>query len=210
MNSSTTTVKAPIEIAPPARKIRLANPGWFLVSPSVALLLLWMIVPLGMTVYFSTIRYNLLYPGENEFVGLENFTYFLTDSGFMPGATNTLLLVGSVLLISIVLGVLISALLEASEFFGRGIVRVLLISPFFIMPTVGALIWKNLIFHPVSGILASVWKLFGAQPVDWLAHYPLLSIIIIVSWQWLPFAILILMTAMQSLDQEQKDRKSVV
>ena len=100
---------------------------------------------------------------------------------------------------------LISALLEASEFMGRGIVRVLLISPFFIMPTVGALIWKNLIFHPVSGVLAAVWKLFGAQPVDWLAHYPLLSIIIIVSWQWLPCAILLLMTAMQSLDQEQKE-----
>ncbi|MGZ0784173.1 carbohydrate ABC transporter permease [Pseudomonas saponiphila] len=189
----------------PPRKRRQTNPGWFLVSPSVLLLLLWMIVPLGMTLYFSLIRYNLLYPGENQFVGLENFSYFLTDSGFVPGASNTLLLVGSVLLISVVFGVLISALLEASEFFGRGLVRVLLISPFFIMPTVGALIWKNLIFHPVSGILAAVWKLFGAQPVDWLAHYPLLSIIIIVSWQWLPFAILILMTAMQSLDQEQKE-----
>ncbi len=65
---------------------RLANPGWFLVTPSVAMLLLWMIVPLGMTLYFSLIRYNLLYPGENQFVGLENFTYFLTDSGFLPGA----------------------------------------------------------------------------------------------------------------------------
>src|SRR3546814_11984491 len=77
MNSSTTTAKAPSEIVPPVRKSRLANPGWFLVSPSVGLLLLWMIVPLGMTVYFSLIRYNLLYPGENEFVGMENFTYFL-------------------------------------------------------------------------------------------------------------------------------------
>ncbi|MBU2281705.1 MAG: sugar ABC transporter permease, partial [Gammaproteobacteria bacterium] len=75
----------------------------------------------------------------------------------------------------------------------------------FIMPTVSALVWKNLIYHPVSGILAAVWKFFGAQPVDWLAQHPLLSIIIIVSWQWLPFAILILMTAMQSLDQEQKE-----
>src|SRR5476651_2316207 len=138
----------------PVRKSRLANPGWFLVTPSVAMLLLWMIVPLGMTLYFSVIRDKLINPGENEFVGLDNFTYFLTDSGFLPGATNTLLLVGSVLLISVVFGVLISALLEASEFFGRGLVRVLLISPFFIMPTVGALIWKNLIFHPVSGILA--------------------------------------------------------
>ncbi|MEE4677999.1 sugar ABC transporter permease [Pseudomonas alliivorans] len=189
----------------PPIKSRRFKPGWFLVSPSVALLLVWMIVPLGMTIYFSLIRYNLLSPGDNEFVGLENFQYFVTDSGFLPGAGNTLLLVGSVLAISVILGVLISALLEASEFFGRGIVRVLLISPFFIMPTVSALIWKNLIFHPVSGVLAAVWKFFGAEPIDWFAHYPMLSIIIIVSWQWLPFAILILMTAMQSLDQEQKE-----
>ncbi len=185
--------------------MRRLGPGWFLVSPSVALLLLWMLVPLAMTVYFSTIRYNLLYPGDNDFVGFENFYYFLTDAGFVPGMLNTLLLVGSVLLISVVLGVLIAALLEAAEFPGRGLVRVLLISPFFIMPTVSALIWKNLLFHPVSGILAALWKFFGARPIDWLAEYPLLSVIIIVSWQWLPFAILILMTAMQSLDQEQKE-----
>ena len=124
---NTTTAKPQPDTAEVTGKRRLSNPGWFLVTPSVALLLLWMIVPLGMTVYFSLIRYNLLYPGENEFVGLENFSFFLTDAGFMPGATNTLLLVGSVLLISVVFGVLIAALLEASEFLGRGIVRVMLI-----------------------------------------------------------------------------------
>ncbi|MGX5217365.1 carbohydrate ABC transporter permease [Pseudomonas segetis] len=198
-----------LDTSPPATQTkprkRGLKIGWFLVSPSVLLLLLWMVVPLAMTLYFSTIRYNLLYPGEESFVGLENFEYFLTDPGFMPGALNTLTLVGSVLLISVVFGVLISALLEACEFWGRGIVRVMLISPFFIMPTVSALLWKNLIFHPVSGILAAVWKFFGAQPVDWLAQHPLFSIIMIVSWQWLPFAILLLMTAMQSLDQEQKE-----
>ncbi len=202
---STSTAKAQPQVHPDPGKRRLNNPGWFLVTPSVALLLLWMIVPLAMTLYFSLMRYNLLDGGEKTFTGLGNFQFFFTDAGFIPGMTNTLLLVGSVLLISVVLGVLIAALLEASEFLGRGIVRVLLISPFFIMPTVGALIFKNLIFHPVSGILAALWRLFGAQPVDWLANYPLLSIIIIVSWQWLPFAILLLMTAMQSLDQEQKE-----
>ncbi|MHA5860960.1 carbohydrate ABC transporter permease, partial [Pseudomonas aeruginosa] len=204
---NTSALDTPLPARPAHRRLqrRRRGPGWLLVSPSVALLLLWMIVPLGMTLYFSLIRYNLLYPGENAFVGLENFTFFVTDAGFLPGALNTLLLVGSVLAISVAFGVLIAALLEAGEFFGRGAVRVLLISPFFIMPTVSALLWKNLIFHPVSGILAAVWRLFGAEPVDWLAHYPLLSIILIVSWQWLPFAILILMTAMQSLDQEQKE-----
>ena len=76
----------------------------FMVSPSVLVLALWMVIPLSMTIYFSVIRYNLLYPGDNEFVGLENFQFFVTDFGFMAGMSNTLLLVGSVLLITVVLG----------------------------------------------------------------------------------------------------------
>lgn len=176
----------------------------FMVSPSVLVLLLWMIVPLSMTIYFSVIRYNLLYPGENEFVGLENFEFFLTDDGFAAGMSNTLLLVGAVLLITVVLGVLISVLVNQA-FWGQGIVRVMLISPFFIMPTVSALVWKNLLLHPVSGVFAAIWTFFGAEPVDWFTEYPLFSIIMIVSWQWLPFAILLLMTALQSLDQEQQE-----
>jgi sorbitol/mannitol transport system permease protein len=175
-----------------------------MVSPSVAVLLVWMAVPLAMTLYFSLIRYNLLYPGDNAFVGLENFTYFLSDQGFTAGMLNTLLLVGSVLLISVVVGTLIAVLVD-TPFWGRGIVRVLLISPFFIMPTVSALVWKNLLLHPVSGVFAAVWRFFGAQPVDWFSSYPMEAIILIVSWQWVPFAVLLLMTAMQSLDQEQKD-----
>ncbi|WP_300497816.1 carbohydrate ABC transporter permease [Marinobacter sp.] len=176
----------------------------FMVSPSVLVLALWMVIPLSMTIYFSVIRYNLLYPGDNEFVGLENFQFFVTDFGFMAGMSNTLLLVGAVLLITVVLGVLISLLVNQA-FWGRGIVRILLISPFFIMPTVNALIWKNLLLHPVSGVFAAIWKFFGATPIDWFSEFPLFSIIMIVSWQWLPFAILILMTALQSLDQEQQE-----
>ena len=176
----------------------------FMVSPSVLVLALWMVIPLSMTIYFSVIRYNLLYPGDNEFVGLENFQFFVTDFGFMAGMSNALLLVGSVLLITVVLGVLISLLVNQA-FWGRGIVRILLISPFFIMPTVNALIWKNLLLHPVSGVFAAIWKFFGATPIDWFSEFPLFSIIMIVSWQWLPFAILLLMTALQSLDQEQQE-----
>ncbi len=45
----------------------------------------------------------------------------------------------------------------------------------------------------------------GMQPIDWFADYPLFAVIVIVAWQWLPFAFLILFTAIQSLDQEQKE-----
>jgi sorbitol/mannitol transport system permease protein len=73
------------------------------------------------------------------------------------------------------------------------------------MPTVSALVWKNMLMHPVYGLFAWLARNFGLQPVDWLAQVPLLSIILIVSWQWLPFATLILLTALQSLDEEQQE-----
>jgi sorbitol/mannitol transport system permease protein len=89
--------------------------------------------------------------------------------------------------------------------FGQGIVRILVISPFFVMPPVAALVWKNMILHPEYGVFADIARFFGASPIDWFASYPLLSIIIIVAWQWLPFATLILLTSLQSLDSEQKE-----
>lgn len=176
----------------------------FLQGPSIIVLLLWMIVPLGMTVYFSTIRYHLLYPERTGFVGLENYQYFWTDPAFGPALSNTLVLVGSILFISVTLGLAISILINR-KFFGRGLVRMMLISPFFIMPTVNALIWKNMMMNPIYGLFAVVAKFFGQQPIDWLSDYPLLSIIIIVSWQWTPFAILIFITSLQSEDAEQKE-----
>lgn len=178
--------------------------GRLLLSPAVVLLLIWMLVPLGMTIYFSLLNYNLLNPGMESFAGLDNFHYFLTDPAFFDSLRNTLVLVGSVLLITIVLGILVALLLDQT-FVGRPVVRLMVIAPFFVMPTVSALVWKNLLMHPVSGLFAWIATLFGLQPVDWFAQYPLFSIILIVSWQWLPFAALILLTALQSLDEEQKE-----
>ena len=173
-------------------------------APSVILLLLWMIVPLSMTLYFSTVRYHLLYPERSGFIGWSNYEFFYTDPAFWPALLNTLVLVGSVLAISVVVGLAVAVLIDR-PFRGRGIVRVMLISLFFIMPTVNALLWKNMMLNPIYGLFAVAAQAVGAEPVDWLAQFPLLSVIIIVSWQWTPFAILIFMTSLQSQDQEQKE-----
>ncbi|HVI65047.1 MAG TPA: sugar ABC transporter permease, partial [Bradyrhizobium sp.] len=53
-----------------------------MVAPSVALLFLWMAVPLAMTLYFSFIRFNLLIPGPRSFIGFDNYYFFLTDPAF--------------------------------------------------------------------------------------------------------------------------------
>jgi sorbitol/mannitol transport system permease protein len=171
-------------------------------APAVTLLLLWMLVPLGMTVWFSLQRYNLLMPEMVGFAGLENYEFLFTDPALWRAMGNTLVLVGSVLTITVVGGVLLAVLFQ-QEFPGRGIARVLAISPFFVMPTVSALVWKNMMMHPSNGVLAWLAGVFGLPAVDWFSSLPMTSIIIIVAWQWLPFALLILLTAMQSLDEDQ-------
>ena len=175
-----------------------------LMAPAVVTLFLWMIVPLVMTIYFSLVRYNLMQPGEKIFIGLENFSYFVTDPDFGPSVLNTLLLLGWVIVITVVFGVAL-ALLVNESFPGRGIVRVLLISPFFVMPTANALLWKHMMMNPVYGVLAQVAIFFGATPVDWLTDHPLFSVILMVAWQWLPFACLIFITSLQSLDRDQME-----
>src|ERR1700722_7463055 len=161
-----------------------------LLTPAVALLFIWMIVPLAMTIYFSTLHYSLLDPGSEAFVGLENFQYFLTDPAFLASLRNTLVLVGSVLAITIVLGIPLALLLD-QPVVGRSMVRLMVIAPFFVMPTVSALVWKNLLMHPVSGLFAWIATLLGATPIDWFNDAPLLAVI--------------LLAGVQSQDEEQKE-----
>lgn len=173
-----------------------------MMAPAVIMLLGWMLVPLTMTLWFSFRKYLPLRGGDMGWVGFDNYVRFVSSSSFWPSVQTTLIFVGSVLVITVFLGILLALLLD-QPMWGQGIVRILVISPFFVMPTVSALVWKNFFMDPVNGLFAHLWKFFGAVPIEWLSQKSVQSIIMIVSWQWLPFATLILLTAVQSLDREQ-------
>ena len=173
-----------------------------LLAPAVFALAAVSVVPLLITLFYSFVRYNLLNPGDFEFNGFSNFDFFFTDNAFLPALSNTFVLVISVMLITVILGAALGLLIN-DAFPGRAIVRVLLISPFLIMPSVNALMWKNMLLNPINGLFAQLSIMLGYAPVDWLSRYPLFAIIVMVSWQWLPFACLIFMTSLQSMDREQ-------
>ncbi|CUK20259.1 Trehalose transport system permease protein SugA [Ruegeria denitrificans] len=173
-----------------------------MMAPAVVLLLGWMLVPLTMTLYFSFKKYLPLRGGDLGWVGFDNYVRFVSSSSFWPAVQATLMIVGGVLVITVMLGILLAMLLD-QPMWGQGVVRILVIAPFFVMPTVSALVWKNMFMDPVNGLLAHLWRFFGAEPISWLSEASMTSIIMIVSWQWLPFATLILLTAIQSLDSEQ-------
>jgi sorbitol/mannitol transport system permease protein len=173
-----------------------------MVSPSVLVLFVWMIVPLAMTIYFSFRFYRLLTPERTGWVGFNNYVWFVNSPDFWLAIFNTLALVAGVLLITVVFGTLIALLID-QPVWGQGALRILVISPFFVMPPVAASIWENLFMHPQNGMLASFSQMLGYQPILYLQDYPMASVIFIVSWEWLPFATLILLTALQSLSSEQ-------
>lgn len=184
--------------------MRTRSTARLMMAPSVIALLIWMIVPLSMTLYFSTLNYNLFNPAQTPFIGLTNFRFFLTDPAFFTAIQNTLLLVAGVLVITVGGGILLALLLD-QMFYGVNIVRLLVIAPFFVMPTVAALVWKNMMMNPVYGVIGQFLNWIGIGAIDWFSNAPLTAVIIIVAWQWLPFSTLILLTALQSLSEEQKE-----
>jgi sorbitol/mannitol transport system permease protein len=174
------------------------------IAPSVILLFVSTIVPLAITLYFSIEHYNLLSANGPKFTGLNNYLYLLRDPAFVDAVVNSFLILASVLAVTVVGGTLLAWLYD-QNFAGSKVARLLVISPFFVMPTVNALLWKNLLLHPIYGFLAFPLRLLNIGPIDWFGRFPLLAIIIILSWQWLPFAFLILLTSVQSMDGEQKE-----
>lgn len=203
-------------------------------TPAVLLLLVWMLVPLGMTLFFSFIRYVLnslrrpewTSPSIDNWRGWGNYEFVWNNDGFWLAIYNSVFMVTSIIVLTVVLGLGFSMLVNRA-FPGRGIVRVLLISPFFVMPAVNAVLWINMILDPVLGlqglavgglndlvaalrdfpVLGAFFSLWPEiEPISFRAtQTSAYAVIIMVTWQWTPFAVLIFMTSLQSEDQQQKE-----
>ncbi|GMA17061.1 sugar ABC transporter permease (plasmid) [Deinococcus metallilatus] len=188
--------------APPAPKRGLRLTPAALIWPALLYLILTTQVPFFMTVYYSFFRYNLVDPTSRPFIGLENYATLLTDPQNLRILLNTLVLAGGTLLLTLLIGGALALLLNR-PFAGRALLRTLLISSFLVMPVVTAVIWKNMLLNPVFGFFSWVVTRLGGHPVDWLAQYPMASVIAMITWEWTPFAMLILLTGLQSLPDDQ-------
>jgi sorbitol/mannitol transport system permease protein len=90
------------------------------------------------------------------------------------------------------------ALLLDRKFFGQGLVRTLLITPFLLMPVVVGLIWKNQMFNDLYGVINWVIEKLGGHSVDFVSRYPTWAIAFTLIWQWTPFMMLIMLAGLQS------------
>ena len=173
-----------------------------LIWPALLYLIMTTQVPFFMTIYYSFFRYNLVDPVNRPFVGFANYAGLLTDPDNLRVLGNSAVLTVGTLVLTLLLGGGLAMLLHRN-FVGRAFLRTILMSSFLVMPVVTAVIWKNMLLNPVFGFLSWLVTSLGGTPIDFLANHAMGSIVAMVTWEWTPFAMLILLTGLQSLPDDQ-------
>ena len=174
--------------------------GKLILTPTIAILLLWIVLPLSLTIYYSFQNYNMLDGSPTGYTGWMNYEFFIFDEAFYDAILNTFLIVLSLLLITVFFGFLFASLLN-SDIFLSNFIKLLYISPFLIIPSVSALLWKNLMMDPINGFGTFLLNILNFEGIDFLNEYPLGSIITMLSWTWVPFSTLLILTSLKSIDK---------
>lgn len=216
MTAADTARHAPSAPAPdrprPTVLRRLSGGGaWGRRAPLLPALVFMIVVtqlPFVATLVISFMNWNPYRPQNRGFTGFHNYVLVFRDDVLRASVITTIILTVTVVLVSLVLGFAIALLLDRT-FFGRGVVRTLMITPFLIVPVAAALLFKHGIYNPtyglVNGLLTDVWRWFGSshppQP-ELLTSHPLIAVEAELIWQWTPFMMLILLAGLQSRDPE--------
>jgi sorbitol/mannitol transport system permease protein len=179
-----------------------------LLWPAIVAAILLTQIPFVVTIYFSLQEWNLLRPGQRDFAGFDNYITVLTNGSFLSSAWATVLITATSVLLSLGFGLLFAVLLDRT-FPGRGVARTLMITPFLVMPAAAALIWKWSILDATTGVANWALGLIGVPPVAWNTEVPVVTIIAVLTWQYTPFMMLILLAGLQGQSREVLEAAAV-
>ncbi|MDV3221710.1 sugar ABC transporter permease [Intrasporangium sp.] len=215
--SLTTTTKKPVNLdeveadtATEGRRVQRKQlwTNRSLLLPAVIFLILLTQIPFIVTIVFSTMEWNLLYPDDRGFSGLDNFRTALTSGELWPSIVATVLITALSVVLSVLLGLLFAVLLDR-KLPGRALARTLMITPFLVMPAAAALIWKFSMFDTNIGMINWLLRGLGLDTVSWSTNYPLATVVIVLTWQFTPFMMLILLAGLQGQAKETLEAAQV-
>jgi len=206
--TTSTTVRRPSRVRA-SRRGRLAavargeaTTGWLLAGPSLVLIALFFVLPLGLTLYMSVFDWPTF--GSPSFTGVDNYARALTDPAFGRAALFTL---GYTISTS-VLGIIVSlglALLIKPRFPGRTAIRAALFAPVTIGFAPAGLLWLSM-SNARTGVLPAIAQTLGlqAEGTDWFAHTgsTLAVVVVLTVWKTVGLTMLVLLIGMDSIPQE--------
>ena len=177
--------------------------GYAMISPSMIFLILVTTIPLVSLLVMSCFRIDLTYPLDNGWIGFENYTDMLTDARFRYSIILTAIYTATTVFLQVLMGLAL-AMAFFRGFRGQGLMRVSVLLPMILAPVVVGLAWRTLILTPEYGILDYIFILLGLGSKPWLVapNWAMISVIIIHTWQWTPFAFLVFLASLNAMPQE--------
>jgi len=174
-----------------------------LLAPAFMALLATTTFPLIFLIWTSTFRMDLAMPFADGFVGLENYRALLTDDRLWSSLLVSLVYTGSTVVLQVALGLAL-ALMVMDMKRGQGWFRIVAILPVVLSPAIVGMIWRTFMLAPEFGIVDYLAINAGIGSKNWLGD-PLLamiSVIVIHTWQWTPFAFMVLLASLASLPED--------
>ncbi|HEY2966757.1 MAG TPA: sugar ABC transporter permease [Casimicrobiaceae bacterium] len=171
-----------------------------LLAPALLILVLTTTAPLVYLLWTSLQRVDLSMPWLSGFAGLDNFARMGGDPRFWGSLWLTLIYTGTTVVLQVAIGLAL-ALLVLQIPRGQGALRVAAILPIVLAPVVVGLFWRTFVLSPDFGLVDLVTRALGLGSHNWLGdpRLALISVIAIHTWQWTPFAFLVMLASLSSL-----------
>jgi multiple sugar transport system permease protein len=191
----------------PSKKVKYQKQwerfGYAMISPGMVFLFIVTTVPLVSLLVMSCFRLDLTYPPGNGWIGVENYVEMFNDARFWYSIRLTVVYTVITVVLQVVVGLGL-AMAFFRGFRGQGFMRVSVLLPMILAPVVVGLSWRTLILTPEYGILDYISILLGFGSRPWLVDptWALISVIIIHTWQWTPFAFLVFLASLNAMPQE--------
>lgn len=168
--------------------------------PAFAVLIATTTVPLIYLVWNSLWRLNLSMPWLSGFAGAENYARMLDDPRFWSSLALTGIYTGTTVVLQVLIGLGL-ALLVLQIPRGQAVLRVAAILPIVLAPVVVGLFWRAFVLAPEFGLVDLAFRASGLGSHNWLGepNLALGSVIAIHTWQWTPFAFLVILASLASL-----------
>jgi len=182
---------------------------YLLLAPALVLLV-GMLYPFGLGLYYSLTSYWLQYPNRFRFVWFDNYVSLVSEPLFARALQFTLGFTLVAVIVQVGLGLAVALFLHA-RIPGRNVIRALMLMPLMMPPVITALMWKIMMASTNGGILNYMLSFIGVDPINWFGSTQgaVVSVLIIDTWGNLPFVALVLLGGLQALPTEPYEAAQV-
>lgn len=185
--------------ATPHRKRRFRwQAAWLFAAPSLLIILVFIVYPITQSLWYSLFNWRIG-AATQQWLGLQNYVRLFNDPQFWNALQVTLEFAIVSVIAQIIIGYFLASSLLRDTWINK-VVRSIFFFPTIVALVTIGLVWKFLL-DPDIGLVGGLFKLVGAQPIDWLASTTLAlpSVIFVSVWKNLGFTMVLLLAGLKGV-----------